>query len=156
MPRKSHPPWSDPNNISTIGCPYHRHKCRKNSQAWPYQLGIETTNIKQFSSRLLEYKAQVTCIWFSLFFAYLTRLYQLHLLCSMEYDTYRSKRGRAIAQAVSRRLPNGATRVRSCGICSEQSGTGTGFLRVLSFPLPIHIPPIAPRSPSGLVQWLQY
>jgi hypothetical protein len=47
------------------------------------------------------------------------------------------------AQAVSRRLPIAASRVRaqvrSCGVCG-QSGTGAGFLRVLRFPLPILIP----------------
>jgi hypothetical protein len=58
--------------------------------------------------------------------------------------------GRAIAQAVSRRLPTAAARVRfqvrSCGICDEQSGTGAGFLRVLRFPLPILISPTTPHS----------
>jgi hypothetical protein len=57
--------------------------------------------------------------------------------------------GHTIAQAVSRRLPTSAARVgaqvRSPGIFGGQSGTGTGFLRVLLFLLPILIPPIAPR-----------
>jgi hypothetical protein len=63
--------------------------------------------------------------------------------------------GRAIAQAVSRWLPTAAARVRvhvwSCGICGGQSGAGTGFLRVLRFPLPIFIPPIAPQSLSSII-----
>jgi hypothetical protein len=58
--------------------------------------------------------------------------------------------GRAIDQAVSRRHPTAAARVRdhdvSCGICDGQNGTGAGFLRVLRFSLPIVIPPTAPRS----------
>jgi hypothetical protein len=58
--------------------------------------------------------------------------------------------GRAIAQAVSRRLPIEAARVRaqvrSCGICGRQRGSGGGFLRALRFPLPILIPPNAPYS----------
>jgi hypothetical protein len=45
---------------------------------------------------------------------------------------------RAIAQAISRRLPTAAARVSaqvsSCGICGEQSGTGAALLRVLRFP----------------------
>jgi hypothetical protein len=57
---------------------------------------------------------------------------------------------RAIAQAVSRRLPTTAARVRaqvrSCGICGGHSSTGAGFLRVLRCPLPILIPPTAPHS----------
>jgi hypothetical protein len=60
-----------------------------------------------------------------------------------------------IAQAVSRRLPTTAARVRarvrSCGICGRQSGTRAGFLRVLQFPPPIFIPPIAPQSPSSII-----
>jgi hypothetical protein len=54
--------------------------------------------------------------------------------------------GRAIAQAVSRWLPTAVTRVWSSGICSGQSGTGAGFLRVLRFPLPIFIPPNSQSS----------
>jgi hypothetical protein len=63
--------------------------------------------------------------------------------------------GRAIAQAVSRWLPIAVARVRSwvwsSGICGGQSGAGAGFLRVLRFPLPIFIPPIAPQSPSPII-----
>jgi hypothetical protein len=62
--------------------------------------------------------------------------------------------GRAIAQVVSRWLPTAAARIRSrvwsSGICGGQSGAGAGFLRVLRFPLPIFIPPIAPQSPSPI------
>jgi hypothetical protein len=64
--------------------------------------------------------------------------------------------GRAIAQAVSRRLPTAATRfraqVRSCEICDEQSGTAAGFLRVLQFPLPSLIPPTALHSSSSVIR----
>jgi hypothetical protein len=63
--------------------------------------------------------------------------------------------GRAIAQAVSRWLPCAAVRaraqVRSCGICGEQSDAGADFLRVLWFPLPVFIPPIAPQSQSSII-----
>jgi hypothetical protein len=61
--------------------------------------------------------------------------------------------GCAIAQAVSRRLPTEAARVRApvklCGICGRESGTGAGFLLVLRFPLRIRFPPIAPQSSSS-------
>jgi hypothetical protein len=57
-----------------------------------------------------------------------------------------------IAQAISRRLPTAAARVRAqvrlCGIYGEQSGMGARFLRVLRFLLPIRIPPIASQSSS--------
>jgi hypothetical protein len=57
--------------------------------------------------------------------------------------------GRAVAKAVSRRLPTAAARVRvrrACGVCGGQSGGGAGFLRVLRFPLPTIIPPVSPSS----------
>jgi hypothetical protein len=61
-----------------------------------------------------------------------------------------SESSRAIAQAVSRRLPIAAARlpphITSCGICGGQSGIGKDFPRVLRFPLPILIPPTAPHS----------
>jgi hypothetical protein len=68
--------------------------------------------------------------------------------------------GRAIAQAVSRRLHTAAERVRaqfgSCGFCDRQIDTGAGFLQVLQFPLPILILPTSPHSSiifhRGLVQ----
>jgi hypothetical protein len=69
---------------------------------------------------------------------------------------FRVKCGRAIAQAVSRRLPTAATQVRFqvrlCGICGGQSGTGAGFLRILRFPLPILIPPTTPHSSSSIIR----
>jgi hypothetical protein len=60
-----------------------------------------------------------------------------------------------MAKAVSGPLPNAAARARaqarSCGICGGQSDTGAGFLRVLRFPLSIHIPPTAPQSSSTII-----
>jgi hypothetical protein len=57
---------------------------------------------------------------------------------------------RAIAPAVTLRLFSTATRVQSkiryCGICDGQSGSGEYFLRVLRFPLPTDIPQTDPCS----------
>jgi hypothetical protein len=65
--------------------------------------------------------------------------------------------GRAIAQAVIRRLPTAAARVRvqvrSCGVCGGQRGAGAGFVRVLRFPQPILVPPTAPHSSSIVRAW---
>jgi hypothetical protein len=67
------------------------------------------------------------------------------------------ERGRAIAQAVSRRLHTADARVRaqvrSYGIYGGQSGTGAGFLRLRRFPLPIVIPPTGPHSSSIIRGW---
>jgi hypothetical protein len=66
------------------------------------------------------------------------------------YPEYSISRSHAIAQAVSRQLPTAAapvrSQVRSCRICGKQNGMGTGFLRVLRFPLLNLIPPTAPYS----------
>jgi hypothetical protein len=71
-----------------------------------------------------------------------------------------SNSGHAITQAVGSWFHTAAARVRarvkSCGICGGQSGTGAGFLRVLRFPLQIFIPPIAPQTPSSRTKWTHY
>jgi hypothetical protein len=65
--------------------------------------------------------------------------------------------GRAVVQAVSRRLPIAAARVRSevksCWIYCLQIGTGAGFFRVLRFPLPVLMPPTAPHLSSVIHGW---
>jgi hypothetical protein len=55
---------------------------------------------------------------------------------SYYHQSYIPLHGRTVAQAVSRQLPTARVRdrVRSCRSCGGQSGTGVGFLRVLSFP----------------------
>jgi hypothetical protein len=66
-------------------------------------------------------------------------------------------KGRAIAQAVSRRLPTAATlvraQVRSWVFVVDKVALGEGFLRLLRFPLPILIPPTAPHSSSIIRGW---
>jgi hypothetical protein len=66
---------------------------------------------------------------------------------------YHERGGRAIAHAVSCRLPIAAARihsqVRACGICGGQSCTGIGYLQVLRFSLPILIQSNFPYSSSG-------
>jgi hypothetical protein len=64
------------------------------------------------------------------------------------------KRGRAIAQAVSRWLSTAAARVRARGSGHVEfvvDKVALGQVRVLRFPLPIFVPPIAPQSPSFII-----
>jgi hypothetical protein len=63
------------------------------------------------------------------------------------------KAGRAIAQAVSRRVPTAAARAQNPGLVMwdfvmNKSGARAGFLRELRFPLPIYIPSPSPQSSS--------
>jgi hypothetical protein len=60
-----------------------------------------------------------------------------------------------MAQVVSRRLPNTVARVRAqvshVGFVVIKVELWAGILRVLRFPLPIVIPPTAPRSSSSSI-----
>jgi hypothetical protein len=69
------------------------------------------------------------------------------------FEQTKTVQGRAIAQAVSRRLPTAAarvqTRVWSCVILWwTQVALGQVFFRQLWFPLPIYIPSASPQSSS--------
>jgi hypothetical protein len=74
-----------------------------------------------------------------------------------DFVTTHQNNGRALAQAVCRRLPTAAARVRaqsrSCWICGGQGGNWAGCLQVIRFPLPILIPPNAPYSS---IIWVWY
>jgi hypothetical protein len=64
------------------------------------------------------------------------------------------KQGRAIAHAVSRWLHRGPgfdPESGHVGFVVDNVALGAGFLRVLRFPLPIFIPPIAPQSLSSII-----
>jgi hypothetical protein len=65
----------------------------------------------------------------------------------------KDRNDRTIAQTVSRRLPTAASRVRArvkkCGICGGQRGSGAGFLLMLRFSLPL----IHPSNCSTVIEW---
>jgi hypothetical protein len=69
---------------------------------------------------------------------------KLALFCNLNFTKICINLGRAMVQAVSRWPLTAEARVRArvdpCGICGGQSGTGTGFLRVLRFS-PVNIVP---------------
>jgi hypothetical protein len=75
---------------------------------------------------------------------------------SITYSTNVNVTGRAIGQAVSRRLPTMTALVRAqvrTRICGGQSDSGARFLRVLRFPQPVLIPPTDPHSSSLVRCW---
>jgi hypothetical protein len=130
-------------------------------------MSVGTPIIQTGCSRLLpvlQASAEITELWsrpFLLFYNSLFTLIDFFRPC-IRIDTdsvlntlQTNNIGRAIPQAVSRWLPTAEARVRSrvwsSGICGGQSGPGAGFLRVLRFPLPIFIPPIAQQSPSPII-----
>jgi hypothetical protein len=67
---------------------------------------------------------------------------------NLSFSPYKSLLVRAITQVVILRFPNMAAQVRwevrSCGIFDWGSCSGTGFLRVHQFPLPVFISPTIP------------
>jgi hypothetical protein len=93
------------------------------------------------------------CIHFCapLFYTYDICIWPPALLLSfLFFITTKNKFGRTVVQAVSRRLPTAATRLRSqarsCGFCDGQSGNGMSYLGMLQFPMRILIPLTTPHS----------
>jgi hypothetical protein len=84
-----------------------------------------------------------------------TEIWKDQIIDSHFFDS--NKWDHNIAQAVSHWLHTAAvqvqSQVKSCGICSGQSGAGAGFLIVLQFPLPTLTPPTAPQSSSIIWGW---
>jgi hypothetical protein len=120
-------------------------------------------NIRNMKHRVLREKYWKATCWKSLkndernILIWILRTWELKVRGFIYLSLKLRWKGRAMAQAVSRRLPTVTARVRaqlmSSGICDGQSGTGAGFLRVLRFPLPIPIPPTAPHSSSTIRGW---
>jgi hypothetical protein len=78
--------------------------------------------------------------------------YNMTPLNALNY-TYSQTHGRAIGQAVSRRLPRFDPRSGHVGFVEDKVTLGAGLLRILRFPLPIPIPPTAPHSSSIIRGW---
>jgi hypothetical protein len=68
----------------------------------------------------------------------------LQLVISFSYKYLHYTRERLVADFLPL-LSGVRDRVCHVGFSGGQSGAGAGFLRVLRFPLPIFIPPIAPK-----------
>jgi hypothetical protein len=125
-----------------------------------YLLPFQGLGVNQAVSKQLTISLLTTCFRFHILFRRraikfcIQRRYGIHKpvgysdILAQKDCLYRVQR-RAVARAVSSRLPTAAARVRaqfrSCGICGEQSSSGADFLWVLRFPLP-SIPLIVPRS----------
>jgi hypothetical protein len=80
------------------------------------------------------------------------KFYMLHALLTKYLGLFLIlEEGRAIAQAYSHLLPTAVARVRDrsdhMGYMVDNVARGQVFSRVLRFPLPILILPIAPQSP---------